>query len=220
MRKLKKVPLFLDIEFEDFISKEQIAEVVEKVASALRHSADSGPGLAPDGTEDDSTYTKKVRIMCKDVVLMEEDYSISPPERIIQNIEGKTPQEENPLEEKCENAIDILRSILCESGNECEYDNDIYDFLKEHDELPEDYEPYWDIEDEDGEEQESAIDEECVKQVINSLSTFIEANFTEEEINETVERYDGEQEQDPSGSWNLVVEKILYDLLDERQMEK
>lgn len=42
-----------------------------------------------------------------------------------------------------ERAVAILNSILTVSGNECEYDQDIYDFLKENDELPENYTPYW-----------------------------------------------------------------------------
>lgn len=42
-----------------------------------------------------------------------------------------------------EHAYELLRSILCESGIESDYDTEIYAFLKENNELPEGYEPYW-----------------------------------------------------------------------------
>ena len=53
--------------------------------------------------------------------------------------------DEKPYDE----AVELLRGILCESGQECEYDKDIYEFLKENNELPEDYTPYWEEEDEE-----------------------------------------------------------------------
>lgn len=40
-------------------------------------------------------------------------------------------------------AVELLRSILCVSGNETEHDEDIHEFLKDNDELPEGYKPYW-----------------------------------------------------------------------------
>ena len=40
-------------------------------------------------------------------------------------------------------AIKLLRAILCECGNESEYDEQIYDYLKERNKLPENYVPYW-----------------------------------------------------------------------------
>ena len=217
MRKLKKVPFFLDIEFEDFISQEQIKEVAEKVALALKQACDSGSGLAP---EDDSTFTKKIRLMCKDVVLLEQSYSLVSPEYKVEDINGVMVQD--PIEEKCEDAVELLRNILCESGMECEYDREIHAFLEEHNELPDDYSPYWEEDEEEEEDDDNRINinliicEDDVKKVINSLPNFVKANFTENEIQETIKRFNGETEEDPSASWNLVVEKILYDLFDER----
>ena len=40
-------------------------------------------------------------------------------------------------------AVEIMRAILTVSSNECEYDEDIHDFLKQNNELPENYKPYW-----------------------------------------------------------------------------
>lgn len=76
-RKIRKIPLFLDIEFQDQIPHDKIKEVVKKVATALRQAADSGDGLAPNGDDNgfDGTFTNHVRIMCKDVVLLQEDYT-------------------------------------------------------------------------------------------------------------------------------------------------
>ncbi len=50
--------------------------------------------------------------------------------------------------ERYENAVELLRAVLTESGIENDFDENIYDFLKENDELPDDYTPYW-IDDED-----------------------------------------------------------------------
>lgn len=44
---------------------------------------------------------------------------------------------------KEQTAIELLRLILTESSIESDYDREIYEFLQEHNELPEDYEPYW-----------------------------------------------------------------------------
>lgn len=147
MRKLKKVPFFLDIEFDDFISQDQIKEVAEKVMLALNDAIDSGGGLAPEGR----TYTNKVRLMCKDVILITEDHTQMREDgsRVIDIQEIKGVVVQDPSEEKLDEAVGLLKNILCESGQECEYDKDIYKFLKENNELPEDYEPYWDEEDEE-----------------------------------------------------------------------
>ncbi|OQA45815.1 MAG: hypothetical protein BWY47_01925 [Bacteroidetes bacterium ADurb.Bin302] len=50
--------------------------------------------------------------------------------------------------ERYENAVELLRAVLTESGMENDFDENIYDFLKENDELPDNYTPYW-IDDED-----------------------------------------------------------------------
>lgn len=76
-RKIRKVPFFIDIEFDDSIPHEKIQEVAENVALALKQAVDSGSGLAPapDDNGFEGTITNKVRIMCKDVVLLQEDYT-------------------------------------------------------------------------------------------------------------------------------------------------
>jgi Ca2+-binding EF-hand superfamily protein len=58
----------------------------------------------------------------------------------------------------------------------------------------------------------NTISKEDVVQVTTSLNQ----TLTEAEITEAINRYPGEQEQDPGATWNLVVEKIMYDLIDER----
>lgn len=40
-------------------------------------------------------------------------------------------------------ACALLRAVLCDSAMENDFDRDIYEFLEEHNELPDDYEPYW-----------------------------------------------------------------------------
>ena len=140
-RHIRKVPVFLDIEFNDSIPHEEIKTVVNNIANAIYNEINSG-AIAPE-----ETFTNKVRIMCKDVVLLTEEYKSDGLRHItVQDIEGKTPtEEEKPYDE----AVELLRGILCESGQECEYDKDIYEFLKENNELPEDYTPYWEEEDEE-----------------------------------------------------------------------
>ncbi len=76
-RKIRKIPFFLDVEFQDSIPHEKIQEVAQKIALALRQAVDSGEGLAPDEDNKgfEGTVTNKVRIMCKDAVLLQEDYT-------------------------------------------------------------------------------------------------------------------------------------------------
>ncbi len=45
---------------------------------------------------------------------------------------------EKQLQEQLDEAIDLLRSVLYESVVENEYDEDIYDFLKEYNHLTDD----------------------------------------------------------------------------------
>lgn len=141
-RQIRKIPFFLDVEFSHSIPHEKIKEVAENIANAIYNEINGG-GIAPE--TDDGSYTTKTRIMCKDVVLLTEEYKADGLRHIqIENMEGKTPsEEESSLQEKYDEAVGILRNILCESGMECEYDKDIYQFLESNDELPDDYEPYW-----------------------------------------------------------------------------
>lgn len=76
-RKIRKVPFFLDVEFADSIPHDKIQEVAENIALALKQAVDHGSGLSPEADNNgfDGTITNKVRIMCKDVVLIQEDYT-------------------------------------------------------------------------------------------------------------------------------------------------
>ena len=47
------------------------------------------------------------------------------------------------MEQVDNRAIELLKMVLLESSVENEFDADIYEYLKEIDELPEDYVPYW-----------------------------------------------------------------------------
>ena len=61
----------MDVEFSDPINPDLIPVLVQNIADALRRQVDNA-GLAP---EDAEVVTNKVRIMCKDVVLLQEDYT-------------------------------------------------------------------------------------------------------------------------------------------------
>ena len=67
-RHIRKVPVFLDIEFNDSIPHEEIKTVVNNIANAIYNEINSG-AIAPE-----ETFTIKTRIMCKDVVLLTEEY--------------------------------------------------------------------------------------------------------------------------------------------------
>lgn len=54
------------------------------------------------------------------------------------------------------------------------------------------------------------------KEDVVQVATSIKQTLTESEIQEAINRYPSEQEEDPGATWNLVVEKIVYDLIDER----
>lgn len=70
-RKIRKVPFFVDIEFSNSFSAEYIKTVAENIANAIYNEINGG-GIAPE--TDESPYTIKTRIMCKDVVLLTEEY--------------------------------------------------------------------------------------------------------------------------------------------------
>lgn len=56
--------------------------------------------------------------------------------------------------------------------------------------------------------KENQITKEDVLEVANQLGF----EPTEEQIQEVIDMYPSEQEADPSGTWNLVVEQCLYTL--------
>lgn len=47
---------------------------------------------------------------------------------------------------------------------------------------------------------------------VKMVAVQINKTLTDEQINEVLERYDFEQKQDDEATWDLVVEKIIYDL--------
>jgi hypothetical protein len=54
------------------------------------------------------------------------------------------------------------------------------------------------------------ITAEDVTQVANSLGM----NVTIEQVNQVLEMYDDEADNDPTATWNLIVENCLYNLQD------
>jgi len=57
------------------------------------------------------------------------------------------------------------------------------------------------------------ISPEDVKQVADSINV----ELTEAEIKEVIERYPSEQEEDPTGTWNLVIDHIIQCIIDDRE---
>jgi len=53
------------------------------------------------------------------------------------------------------------------------------------------------------------IDKEDVLQVAKSIGQ----DLSEEQIQEVISLYESEEEQDPSATWDLIVEKIIYDII-------
>ncbi len=53
--------------------------------------------------------------------------------------------------ERYENAVNLLKAVLTDSGIENDFDEEIYNFLNENKELPEGYKPYWAYDDDDDE---------------------------------------------------------------------
>ena len=45
------------------------------------------------------------------------------------------------------------------------------------------------------------------------VAASIKKTLTEKQIEDVIEMYPSEQENDPSATWNLVVEKCIYDVL-------
>ena len=54
------------------------------------------------------------------------------------------------------------------------------------------------------------ISEQDVYQVANDLGIEI----TDDQVQQVLELYPAEQEQDPTANWDLVVEEIIYNLKD------
>ena len=61
-RRIKKIPIFMDILFEDFLDQEQVREVLSLVAKKLSESKSS---LSLENNK-----IKEIRILVKDNVLM------------------------------------------------------------------------------------------------------------------------------------------------------
>jgi len=54
------------------------------------------------------------------------------------------------------------------------------------------------------------------KEDVVQVATSIKQVLTEQEIAEAIERYPFAEEQDPTGTWNLILEQVIYELIDER----
>ncbi|HUU88001.1 MAG TPA: hypothetical protein VMX17_09630 [Candidatus Glassbacteria bacterium] len=54
------------------------------------------------------------------------------------------------------------------------------------------------------------------KEDVIQVATSIKQILTEQEINEVIERYPSAEDQDPTGTWDLIVEQVIYEILDER----
>jgi Ca2+-binding EF-hand superfamily protein len=52
------------------------------------------------------------------------------------------------------------------------------------------------------------IDKEDVLQVAKTINK----DLTEEQIKEVLSLYESEEDEDPSATWDLIVEKIIYDI--------
>jgi len=55
--------------------------------------------------------------------------------------------------------------------------------------------------------------------VINIASQLKMRTFTEEEIQEVINRFDDKRYKDPDATWDLIVENILYDIINSVERE-
>lgn len=49
---------------------------------------------------------------------------------------------------------------------------------------------------------------------VQGVADFLRKELTQDQIRKVIELYPGEQNEDPSAEWYLVVEKIIYDLVE------
>ena len=49
---------------------------------------------------------------------------------------------------------------------------------------------------------------------VKNVASSIKKTLTDEQINEVLSMYDFEQSQDPTATWNLVVENCIYQVID------
>lgn len=52
-----------------------------------------------------------------------------------------------------------------------------------------------------------------VKEDVLRVAKTIGKELSEEQINEVLSLYESEEDDDPSATWDLVVEKIIYDII-------
>lgn len=52
---------------------------------------------------------------------------------------------------------------------------------------------------------------------VKSVATGLSMRVSEPEVSEVLKRFDFEQEQDKSATWDLVAEKVLCDVISERE---
>lgn len=91
------------------------------------------------------------------------------------------------LKETNQRAIDLLKAILLESGMECEYDREIYELLKEANQLPENYIPYWQTDNEGNPTEEKATFVAKLEEILR-----ISYGLTQEQVEDkiAIETYD------------------------------
>jgi hypothetical protein len=59
-----------------------------------------------------------------------------------------------------------------------------------------------------------------LKEDVVSVATGISISLTEEEIQEVLEMYPEAQENDPSGTWDLVIENCIHNVVSDRPIKK
>lgn len=56
-----------------------------------------------------------------------------------------------------------------------------------------------------------------VKADVENVAKGIGQKLTPAEVETVIERYPSAQDQDPTATWNLVVEEVVYQVIDERK---
>jgi hypothetical protein len=54
---------------------------------------------------------------------------------------------------------------------------------------------------------------------VKNVAQSIKQEVTDEEIQFIIDEYPGEEENDPTGTWDLIVENIIYRVIDDRGTE-
>lgn len=54
---------------------------------------------------------------------------------------------------------------------------------------------------------------------VKNVAKTIKQEMTDDEINFIIEEYPGAESEDPTGTWDLIVEDLIYRVIDERNTE-